>query len=1032
MAALSLSQNLIKSIAQVPPTQYSGPGIIQGAQNLTISGGVFNLSNHQGGSPQDRERTLGKWTPGTIKWLLESIAILWGTGIPGAGKTILASVAIQYCEELAQASSDTCVAFVYCRYTEPMKVRDILAALARQLVERFPHLLPVVEPLYAKHDLQRTKVTQSELIYVICEIFKCFRIAYLFIDGLDEALDDEQFDLLDTLKSVPANFFITSRPLALLKDVLPNVEFFDIAAQLDDIKLFVSRHIHCNPGLQQVLATDEQREMVITNIFESSRGMFLHASLMIEAVRHCTSSRRVVEQLEKLPAKLDVLYDEAFKRIEMQPEERAALAKHILLWVAYAYRPLTVDDLRYATASDPKIDWEAPERLVPQSLLVSVCCGLITVEGDQSNPIVRLVHYTALDAVKRILARRETSPHCLLAEITAECLVYSGVPTRQPTPSSSRLPSSPLLNYAYDYWHLHAKESIQSPVQPDARPVASILRFLAMCTSYIALEDSNSPNEFDYFERPIHLIVYYHLPIMLPLIHPHVNAQTKEGKSVLSLAGLRNDAVMAELLLQLDGIDVNAQDKDGNTALMLAAQSGSADVVKTLLLDPRIDIYKRNKREETALHCALARGSGHGHTDAALRLIATPGVDINAADDLGRTPLMMAYRHPPRLLDSLARHPDIDFLKTDNAGQTPLMHACREGTSAAVQWYLRLPGADARDCSGASALAHRARTESWRETYENYLSDFQALADAGLDVNGKDEKGLTALAYAVRDGLTDVTRALLQLDGVDVNLEDSDGRTLLMVACDAVLEGKHRQTLDSLIQHPIFDINAKNQHGTTVLAHAVAQGVLETAEGMLLDTSHRWNNVLLKVEHRAKTYLTMGLLHEVPELSVHLRFSDYQTWDASVKIIVEGTKPPYPPGFRLSRGIIVDTTTASRLRFPWEHGWISEENAKCARLLLNHPDIEDHGFRFLRHGGDGPGNLAVPSFSPVAFSPTPGAPSPWFGSPPHTFEPPSPSFDFSSLTSEPPPHSFNIPSLTFEPPSPPSQSLEHHTSDLDT
>ncbi|KAH6912492.1 hypothetical protein BKA70DRAFT_1097724, partial [Coprinopsis sp. MPI-PUGE-AT-0042] len=464
---------------------------------------TFIQSNQQGAPPRDREcveghsdeaangtpaerlrkvldflslvnfRTIqqenhGKWTPDTLRWLLEVSmfqwwletqgAILWGTGMPGAGKTILASVVIQDSED--HAPSDVCIGYVYCRYTEPMKVRDILAALVRQLLERYRHLSPVVEPLYAKHDLQGTKPTQSELIDVIRKICSRFRIARLFIDGLDEALYDEQFDLLATLKTVHANFFITSRPLVRLEGVLPNVKMFDITAQNTDIELLVSQRIGRNPDLRKVLATDEQRARVVKKICESSHGMFLHASLMVEAVSHCTSSRRVMEQLDKLPAKLDVLYHEAFKRIEMQPEEHAALAKRVLLWVVFAYQPLTVDDLQYAVASNRTVDWAAPEdNLVPESLLVSVCCGLIAVE-HHIHPA--LLNYTALDALERLFLGRETSPHCLLAEVCIERLMNCGVPNNrpqyQPRGPFYRKPQDPkpLLDYAYESWHLHA------------------------------------------------------------------------------------------------------------------------------------------------------------------------------------------------------------------------------------------------------------------------------------------------------------------------------------------------------------------------------------------------------------------------------------------------------------------------------------------------------------------------------------------------------------------------------------------------
>ncbi|KAH6912498.1 hypothetical protein BKA70DRAFT_1559020 [Coprinopsis sp. MPI-PUGE-AT-0042] len=967
--------------------QYSGPGIIQGAQNLTISGGTF-IQNIQQASPAQspelfrkvleflslvnfrsiQQENLGKWTPGTIKWLLESSmfqswldtqsAILWGTGMPGAGKTILASVAIQYCEGLALASRDICVAFVYCRYTEPMQVRDILAALVRQLLERFPHLLSVVEPLYAQNDLQMTTPTQSELIDVVCKVCRCFRIAYLFIDGLDEALYDEQFDLLDTLKSVPANFFITSRPLIRLKDVLLNVEFFDVTARSRDIEILVSEHIKRNPDLRQVLASDEQRAMVIAKICQASHGMFLHASLMVEAVRHCTNSRHVMEKLDKLPLKLDVLYDEAFERIEMQPEEHAALAKRVLLWVAYAYRPLHVEDLRYAVASNPRVDWEAPNNLVPESLLVSVCCGLLTVEDNRGSRrfverTVRFVHYTALDAVKRFFERKELSPHCLLAELCVERLMNLGVGLMDYGNPRLQLAKVPLLEYACVSWLPHARQSIWCPSQP----AFLTLRFLATCKAFPPWDRPGDQCQSDSPTAPIHLVVYYQLPCLLPLIHPQVNERTKKGRSALSLAACQDDAVIAELLLTLDGIDVNLRDDGGNTALMLAAAQGSADGVRALLLDPRIHINKGNENGDTALHCALLGGKGNGHTEAALHLIAARGIDVNAAGRFGFTPLMLAYGHPAMLLDSLAKHPDIDFLKRDEDGLTPLMHACRKGTSSAVQRYLRFPGVNARDYSGATALLHRAQYPSLFATYEECLTDFRILVAAGLDVNEQDDKGSTVLTHTLQYGLANPARALLQLEGIDVNQEDMDGRTMLMVLCDEIVTGLgRRQTLDSLLQHPSLNINAKNRYGTTAVAHAVARGVLETAVEVIQLASDMDVLPPLSDGHRGVLCQT-GLLREVPGLTVHLRLEEDLEGEASLEIIVTGKESPYPPGFRLSSGGVsvrgddhrgaIEKTEACGFGFPWAPAQISETYASCARLLLSHPGIEDHGFGFL-------------------------------------------------------------------------------------
>jgi ankyrin repeat domain-containing protein 50 len=180
---------------------------------------------------------------------------------------------IDYLNSLADASSDICVAFVYCRYTEPMTVREILAAVVRQLVERYPQLTPMVEPMCAKHQLQKTKPTEKELICLIRDICAAFRVAYIFIDGLDEALPDERFDFLDALKSIKANFMITSRPLHILEDVLPNAAFFDIIAREEDVELLVAQRIERSPGLRRLLCDEEKRRQVIAKVCEASQGM---------------------------------------------------------------------------------------------------------------------------------------------------------------------------------------------------------------------------------------------------------------------------------------------------------------------------------------------------------------------------------------------------------------------------------------------------------------------------------------------------------------------------------------------------------------------------------------------------------------------------------------------------------------------------------------------------------------------------------------------------------------------------------------
>ena len=72
---------------------------------------------------------------------------------------------------------------------------------------------------------------------------------------------------------------------------------------------------------------------------------------MVELVSGCTNLRSIMDRVEKLPPKLDILYDETFRRIEMQSDEQADLAKQDLTWVVYPFTPFAIQNLQYVCSS---------------------------------------------------------------------------------------------------------------------------------------------------------------------------------------------------------------------------------------------------------------------------------------------------------------------------------------------------------------------------------------------------------------------------------------------------------------------------------------------------------------------------------------------------------------------------------------------------------------------------------------------------------------------------------------------------------
>lgn len=133
---------------------------------------------------------------------------------------------------------------------------------------------------------------------------------------------------------------------------------------------------------------------------------------------------------------------------------------------------------------------------------------------------------------------------------------------------------------------------------------------------------------------------------------------------------------------------------------------------------------------------------------------------------------------------------DINEIQLYAVGEdyTPLSYAATYGHFKCVMWLVNVPGIDlhtAKDLleEGCQACEKRGNFEI-----------MNTLLDAGLDINAKDHKGWTLLHYRVlgmqkwKDDepgdqpYLSTVRYLLSVDDIDVNVQNDDGDTPLMLA----------------------------------------------------------------------------------------------------------------------------------------------------------------------------------------------------------------------------------------------------------
>jgi ankyrin repeat protein len=244
------------------------------------------------------------------------------------------------------------------------------------------------------------------------------------------------------------------------------------------------------------------------------------------------------------------------------------------------------------------------------------------------------------------------------------------------------------------------------------------------------------------------------------------------GFTPLLYAARENCIACLDALLA-SGADIDLPDPDGVSPLHLAIVNANWDLAKRLI-EAGADVDQWDIFGEAPLFAAIGlRARFDGGRASIDPLNATDGLAIiRLLLERGANPNMQLFFRPANV-----RGP------TNTRGATPLIRAANNNDLEIVQLLL-MHGADAtvymadRQTPIHAVLAGRAGEK-------DALGLIRVLHDAGTDVNVvalvhhiEEVRGGSALHYAVRKRYKDVIR-LLASYGIDMNLKDQDGLTAL-------------------------------------------------------------------------------------------------------------------------------------------------------------------------------------------------------------------------------------------------------------
>ncbi|KAF7979104.1 hypothetical protein HWV62_43632 [Athelia sp. TMB] len=685
-------------------------------------------------------------------WKSEPGSALWINGTPSA--TLESSSVVEDVVRLCAKNPNHAYAYFFLDNRNPqtgLSSHDgVIRSLIEQLCDQLPDIPAPLVNIYGRGHRQPSTVS---LQLALQQIIEEFEHVYIILDALDECVDRES--LLDWIcdleqqKSGKLHMMLTSRKEPDIKESLDSMNpihvtlagkfvHADIATYLD-AKLL--KMIRCNACT---------RARIKEVLMEHADGI----------------PDEVEKQLQSLPKDLDGLYDQILVK---SPNSEAL--KRFLMWLAFASRPLEVEELAEVVTVDFSSDHLPSHnrrlRYDDAKSTLFVCSSFVTeFEGTVKLAHMSMKEYLLSERIKSgnaaFFSVSEALSHSLIAQT---CLAYLLNLGKVSDLVESIIQSDfPLAPYAAGHWISHMKLGHCDDSSLSQMTMKIFSSDSNALVNWVRLHD---PDQVDPFERdlekPVERIaasLYYASSYGLQEVVNHllktganVNARSGEYGSALAVASFVGHCSIVRELLE-NGAEVDAQCKHG-TALQIASHQGH-DIVVQLLLENGAEVD-----EQCGSGTALLRASSGGHADV-VRQLLNNGADVNSSEGRRCRALWVASYKGHDTVVRLLLEAGADVDSTIHDGDNALHVASYEGHHAVVCLLLN-NGCNVNAPAPAQGSALQAASQ------RGHYAVVRELLKHGASVNTEEGYFGCAIQAASYAGRKDVIQLLLD-NGADVNV----------------------------------------------------------------------------------------------------------------------------------------------------------------------------------------------------------------------------------------------------------------------
>lgn len=215
------------------------------------------------------ETRAGQWlldSPEFEEFLSGRSKSLFCPGIPGAGKTVLTSVVVDYLLKQQKDSRSSGhdrigIAFIYLDFKQQFELASLLGSILRQLAADDPSALDSIRKLHGCNKKSRS-LPLSEIRDILHSVAPSFSRLFIVVDALDEAEQHIYEALLSEVfhlkRAHGANVFATSRHIPDIERKFEGAQNLEIHAADEDVRSYVDsymsklpRFVSQRPDLQE-------------------------------------------------------------------------------------------------------------------------------------------------------------------------------------------------------------------------------------------------------------------------------------------------------------------------------------------------------------------------------------------------------------------------------------------------------------------------------------------------------------------------------------------------------------------------------------------------------------------------------------------------------------------------------------------------------------------------------------------------------------------------------------------------------------